>query len=793
MIGLPPELALPFDVLPRHCLSEIPVTRSGSSLAVRLLTTALLLSGGGSAALAQAPAISSVAPRGLAPGQQINVVVRGERLVGAKALWTSFPADVALAMIDKNGTEAGQVTFQITPKAEAPLGIHGLRILTPGGVSPIYPVMIDTLPVVAETGTHNTPATAQEITLPCAVEGTADSLGRDFFRFTARKGETISFEVFARRLGSPLDPSLVIHRADGKQITYCDDALGLSSDCQLAFTAPADGTFLAEVRDIRFQGGGNHAYRLRAGHFPLINRVVPSAVQKGQPGTIQPAGSLVKDIPAATVPAGDSPWLGVRFRASDAAADGFTWVSVVDSPVFTEQEPNNAPAEAKPIPGAPAALCEVHGRFDAAGDVDRFVIDAKAQQRVMIRGITRQEGWPTDLNLRVLNKDGGQVAAAEDQGTDEGLINYTFPADGPYTLEVTELLGRGGPEFGYRLEVEPYAPGFALQASTESVTIPAGGVVPVTVQATRLDYGGAIDLEAVGLPQGVTSVATRIGPGINSAVLTLQAAKDAPQANLSIVRIVGKAKIGDRDVQSVAGLGNALKAKWSGVKVVPPFAAEEIALAVAPASKLSLRVEPAEVVFGPELKAKVKIIAERGEGIDEAITLATEPAKDAVPGTITIAPKPIEKGKNEVEIELTGGEKAPLGPFTLVFLGTHKKGNDTTTAHTPGVGLKLEGAFKVQVDGNPKKIAKGAELPVKVQVQRNPAYQGEIKLTVDKLPKGVTAAEVVIPADKSEGDLVLKAAADAMPGEAKEVAIQAVSPANAKLKATAPLPGIVVE
>lgn len=740
---------------------------------------------------AQPPAISSVTPRGLAPGQAIAVTIRGERLAGAKGLWTSFPADVALAAIDKNGTEPGQVVFQVTPKAEATLGIHGIRIQTPMGVSPLYAVMLDTLPVVAETGSHATLATAQEIPLPAVIEGTADNLGRDYFKFQAKKDQAISFDVFARRLGSPLDASLFIHRADGKQLVYNDDVAGLSSDPQLLFVPTEDGTYIAELRDIRFQGGAQHTYRMRVGSFPLVNGAVPSAVQKGQSATVAPAGSRLEGVAVQPMTASSQEgWQGVRFQREGSTEGAFATIRVVDVPVQMEQEPNNAPTEAKPVAAIP---CELHGRFDQPGDVDRFLIEAKAQQRIVVRGVTRQDGWPTDLNLRLLNKDGGQVAQSDDQGTSEGLLNFTFPADGPFTLEATELLGRGGPAFGYRLQVAPYQPGFELTASSESVNLPAGGVVPLTVTATRFDFAGEIELTATNLPQGVTAAPTRIGPGVNSAVLTLQAAKDAPQANLAVIHVVGKAKIGEAAIEQTASLEPGLRTRWSAAKTVPPFAERDVAFTVTPAGKLSLRVEPAEVVFGKELKAKVKIVAERGEGIDEAITLATEPAQNALPANITIAVKPIEKGKNEVELELTATENAPLGAFTLVLAGTHKKGNDSTPAWTPGVGLWLEAPFQLTVNGDAKELAKGAELMVPVQVQRNPAYQGEIKLTLDKLPKGVTAAEVVIPADKNEGSLVLKAAADAMPGEAKEVVIQAVSPANGKIKGSTPLPGLKVE
>jgi hypothetical protein len=741
-------------------------------------------------AVAQPPNIQTVTPRGLTPGQATQVTLRGERLTGAKAVWTSFPADVALAMIDKNGTEPGQVVFQITPKPEATPGIHGIRVLTPQGVSSLFGVMIDTLPIVAEAGAHNTAATAQEIPIPCVVEGNADSLSRDYFKVQAKKGQTLSIEVFARRLGSPLDASLFIERADGKQLIYSDDAPGLSSDPQLAFTAPEDGTYLIEVRDIRFQGGGLHTYRLRVGDFPLLTGAIPSAVQRGQAATLSPAGPMVTDIGAVSIPADESNWKSIGFKRADGASSGFAWLHVTSVPVAIEQEPNDAIPEAKPIPGIP---CELHGRIEKPGDVDRFLFDVKAQTRLLIRGSTRVEGWPTDLQMRLLNKDAGQIALADDQGTDEGLINFTFPADGQYTLEVTDLLGRGGPQYGYRIEVAPYQASFEVAASTESINLPAGGVVPITVTTTRLDYGGAIDLSAENLPQGVTASPTRIGPGVASAVLTLQAAKDAPQANLAMVQIVGKARIGETDVVKTASLDAGIRGRWSNVRSVPPFVERDAALTVTPATKLSVRVEPAEVVFGKELKAKVKVIAERGEGIDEQIVLATEPAQNALPGNVAIAMKPIEKGQTEVELELTANENAPLGPFTLVLAATHKKGNDTTSTWTPGLGLRLEAPFQVTVNGDPKKLTKGGELPVKVQIQRNPAYQGEIKLTVDKLPKGVTVAEVVVPADKNEADLVFKAAADAMPGAANEVVIQSVSPANGKIKGSTPVPGLTVE
>ena len=188
----------------------------------------------------------------------------------------------------------------------------------------------------------------------------------------------------------------------------------------------------------------------------------------------------------------------------------------------------------------------------------------------------------------------------------------------------------------------------------------------------------------------------------------------------------------------------------------------------------------------------MKVIAHRGEGIDDPIVLTTEPAANAIPGGITLALKPIDKGQTEVVLEFTANDQAPLGPFTIVLLGNHPKANFVAAAHTPGINYRLDPPFTVAVASGAK-LAKGTQLPVKVTVTRNPAYAGEIKLTLDKATAGLTAAEVVIPADKSEAELILSAAADAAVGPATELQVKAVSPANAKLTVSAPIASVIVE
>lgn len=742
-------------------------------------------------ATAQAPSIGAITPGAVAPGQPATITINGGGLDGVTALWSTFPCQSALAPGDMNGKQAASVQFALTVPPEAPVGIHGVRVYSPRGVSNLKLFCVDDLPNVAEAAGNGSLKTPQELTIPCAVDGVVDNLTRDFFKFKADKGQLITLEVLARRLGSPLDASLYIYKENGSEIAYSDDAEGLSSDPQIAFKAPAAGNYIVEVRDIRYAGSGNHRYRLRIGDFPAVQMALPVAVPRGQKSRIDFAGVSVDDAaPAWLEAAADAApgWTVVNSKRSGGKSSAFAYAELSATGEVLDREPNDTLDQAQAL----TLGQQISGRLDKPRDTDKYRIDAKAGQRFIFTGLTRTLAAPTDMILRILDAKGNQVAMADDEGKAEGRLNYAFPADGVYFLEVGELNRRGGSQFAYRVAVDEYRPGFKLAANVDTLNVPAGGTIAVTVTSARLDYGGPIDLQLTGLPAGLTSVPTRIGPGLNAAVLTVTAAKDAPAGGLAHVQLVGKATIGDKVFETTSDVEEALRGQWSGTRLIPPTVSKAMALGVAPAGKLALRTEPAEIVFGKDLKATVKVIAERGEGIDEAIALTTDPAQNALPGGIALALKPIDKGQNEVVLEFTANDQAPLGPFTVVLVATHKKGNDTVAAVVPGIAYKTDVPFTVAVAGG-NKLAKGAQLPVKVTVTRNPAYTGEIKLTIDKATAGLTAAEVVIPADKSEADLVLSAAADAAAGPAPELRVNAVSPANGKLTASAPIAGVIVE
>ncbi|MEZ6050521.1 MAG: PPC domain-containing protein [Planctomycetaceae bacterium] len=738
-------------------------------------------------ALGAPPSVTTVSPLGIRPGQTSELTLSGSNLSGVSQLWTTWGTAVPVSTAD------GSVQFSIELPSETPLGLHGLRVISPGGVSDLQLIVVDDLASVAEGQGNNAPESAQAITIPGAVDGHVDNLSRDFFQFEATAGQQLSFEVLARRLGSPLDPSIFIYDQQGHELAYSDDAEGLSGDSQLCHTFKESGTYLIEVRDIRYAGGGGHFYRLRVGDFPCINVPVPMGVQRGVSSRIDFAGMSVDDADPShlTVPA-DWPhnWYPVSTRRVNGTSSAFTFVAVGDSPEFLEREPNNTLPQANNV----ELGTQLNGRFNEPGDIDRFTFTATNGQHFVFKGVTRNQAAPTDLVLELYDSGGKQIGRVDDAGTAEGVLDHTFNADGQYTLTASNLIHEGGDLYAYRIEAQPFQPGFDLAVSADHINVPAGGVGDVTVNVTRRGHNGPVQLTMEGLPEGWTALPTIVGTGMNSGILTIRAPEGAATANvLDHVSVVGTATIGDQEVRETATLNDSLRARWNQVSVLPRNVSLAFTAAVEPTPDFSLSIEPAEVVLGQHLKTNVKVVAQRGDQVDGAIELAAILDKTAFPPEATLKLQPIPAGSNEVTLELAAGAKTPQGPFTVVLKGTHKKDDATHTAIAAPINYRIDPSLAMTAAPSDRLLKKAGELRVKVDLTRNPALSGSVKLIVEKLPAGVMAAEVIVPADQSTGEVVLTATGDAAAGEFAEAVVKATAVDIEQVTVTAPLGKITVE
>ena len=201
------------------------------------------------------PFVTAVHPLAMAPGATVaaRLFTAGPPLPGPVPF--TLPADAPAGV------------RRVAPVFEGrPLGGVGILVTT----DPITIEPVAALPLPQAADGTDAPAGAAAIVGPAVICGELDSPGQaDRFAFTAKAGEAFSFEVHARRLGSNLDAKLRVLKADGGLLAEADDATYqrvLSADPYVErFAAPADGTYLVEIRDLHGRGGAGFPYALRIG------------------------------------------------------------------------------------------------------------------------------------------------------------------------------------------------------------------------------------------------------------------------------------------------------------------------------------------------------------------------------------------------------------------------------------------------------------------------------------------------------------------------------------------------
>ena len=170
-------------------------------------------------------------------------------------------------------------------------------VLTSGaGTSNRIPYAVDTLPERLEKEPNSSAKEAQQVALPLSINGIVDRPGdTDVFRFEGRAGEEVVAEVYARRLGSPLNSLLRLTDASGRVLAWNDDfedaSAGLlthHADSFLSARLPKNGPYFIALSDAEQQGDEARGYRLRIGtprpEFAL--RVTPSAVNVPASGVV---------------------------------------------------------------------------------------------------------------------------------------------------------------------------------------------------------------------------------------------------------------------------------------------------------------------------------------------------------------------------------------------------------------------------------------------------------------------------------------------------------------------------
>ena len=438
-------------------------------------------------------------------------------------------------------------------------------------------------------------------------------------------------------------------------------------------------------------------------------------------------------------------------------------------PQVKEIEPNKSPDEATDVPQVPVSI---HGQFASPADIDLYRFQGTAGQRLVIRGEAAQIDSPTSLVLTLVRSDGRIVSEARRVANDDPTIDVKLPEDGAYLLRAYDLLYTAGADRVYRIEIgstptiDFVFPPVGAAGSNEEYTLygknlPGGeasewmkdGVtlerlkvripIPADVVGT-LRYTDRLEPSQAGIDGIEYRVASAAGPsnavliGTASGPITVEKSDNDQPTGAQLLtapsEVVGQF-FPRRDID------------WYGFEAKKD---DQLWIDVT-SHRLGASTDTAIVIFAVEKDAEGKETLKQLDWVNAAVQREGGPEFDERHNDPTYLFKAPADGS--YRLLLRDGHSAVANDPSLTYrLALRPAKSDFRLAMT---AMDTSGSILIR---------KGGRESVRVVVFRQDGFTGEIKLTAEGLPAGVTAPEMLIGPDCNQAVFALTAAPDAAPG-----------------------------
>jgi hypothetical protein len=775
--------------------------------------------------------VEMVSPRGAGRGERVDVLVHGLYLEDAQQIVFHGPGIRCIAIhgLVDIGSDSGlahggriekglKATLEIAP--DCPLGEHVLRVRTRHFLSEHATFWVGPFPSVSENetrqGANDQALLAQHIPFPSTVNGRilpGEEADKDCFSVHLKKGDRLGVELEAVRLGTlnfggENDCQIRILAPDGTVLVRCDDTALWLQDPFASIEASVEGAYVVEVSQQMHTPGNYCFYRLHVGGFRRPVAVYPAG---GAPGSSLEVTVFEPSPDAASSRC--TVLLPDQVRGGEL--DFFTSFPASAGPV-----PSGLPLRVTAHPNALEDSAQTHSRGQTVtlpaalngilardAETDRWRFRARKGERWVMRMYARALGAPVDARFVVRDAgEGGKVWVDADDATlsargywschtrlkPKGLLDpaevFDVPRDGEYVVEVSDTRGMGSPSSVYRLEIEPhrdglhpYVLGLFAQKISRSIAwvVPRGNrwSLPVMLgEGLGTRFKGDIELEADGLPDGVTMEGGRFSQGLRTTPVTMSATPQAP-VGVYPVRLTARASNG-HPINGACQQGVTLSDRRGG------FAWHSVWL---DAFMLAV-VEPAP--FRVEAAAKRWSVARNGEVTldlridrDPGFSGALELQVDWLPpGVEKGPPVSVGAGQTAVELRLRASEKAMLGEWPLTVTGSTLEGSILDGAGcrlvtTPPLTLKVaEPYLKAAIQRTA--IERGHRGTISVEFHENRPLPAPCEARLKRLPFGVAqiGEPVRIAPGQSTCIFEVEVTKDALVGQYKEIALEICIP-----------------
>ena len=455
------------------------------------------------------PSITDLVPRGAQKGRPFTLTLTGRDLGEGARIESTLPATFTPLAPAKESM--GGATFLVEPTGDPAVGVYSIRVVTPRGISNVQLFSIGAFPEFTEDesrpgalpNSNDTIESAQPLPSgPLTVNGKLRGPERDVYRISAKAGEKRVIEVEARRCGSAIDPVIDLQDSSGKVVARSEDAALLGLDARLDVTFPRDGFYYIVVHDARYSTQSANFYRLKIGSYPYATEVFPLGGRRGE--SVQVSLGTQK--------------ITADLRATPRGVNQI-FLNLPDNPALPLPfAVGDAPEVMEPVTAALSAPVTINGRLSQPGEVDRYQVEVTPGEPLTFRVQARELGTSKLMAvISVFDAKGAKLAQAGDEPLAEDVYNLnqsrtagdpeialTAPPDAhTLTVAIEDLARRGGPAYGYRLNVRKGAQDIRVILSPAYANVPAGGSVAIPVAVERHGYDGDVHLRVVNPPQGL--------------------------------------------------------------------------------------------------------------------------------------------------------------------------------------------------------------------------------------------------------------------------------------------------
>ena len=754
-------------------------SRSSRRWPARCVAALCLVCGLVPAARASFPQLTLILPRGVQCGGEREFTFQGARLCDAEEIL--FHGDDGIVMKSLTPVDANSFKAVLHVPEACRFGEQFVHVRTKSGISEFRSFWVGGLPVVDEAEPNGSIEQPQSVPFGVTVHGVADNEDIDCFAVDLKKGQRLSVEVEGTRLGSHrFDPHVSVVDAKRFQLAAADDSPATLQDAIVSILVPEDSRYVVQVREASYAGDGNSRYRLHIGGFPRPTAVYPAGGKAGEKLKVtflgDASGPFDREI---ELPAGPVGGMFSLFAAdAGGTCPGRIPVRISAFGNAVEQEPNADAATATPVDPTAA----FNGVISQPGDIDHFRFTAKKGQAFQVECYARRLRSGLDPVVNIVRPDGRGVAGNDDAGGPDSAFRFDVPEDGEYLLRVQDHLGRGQPDFTYRVELQPPAPAIAISIpridrssqTRQTVFVPRGNRYAVLMNATRTNFDGDLLLDGGQLPAGITMTAPRIKAGTTQVPVVFEAAADAPLAG-RLVTFEAR-HVTEQDPEGRTGLKGRFENAADLVlgdnnQVFYGGRVDKLAVAVIEAVPFHVELVQPKVPLVRSGVLDLKIVVKRDAGFTQPVTVEL-PFR---PGGVGAAPSiTIPSDQTEGIYQINADGKAATGTWPLHVIAAADVGGTAWVASAP-VALEVAEPFTTATLARAS-CDQGQPAQVACTLAQLRPFEGEAVARLHGLPPETSAAELKFTKDTTSLVFQVVTTAKSPAGNHKSMFVELATP-----------------